>query len=124
MFVCLLLISMSLASGSSSGLHPTVDVPKLDAEILRDARALNRYPKRVHKAVTDEEKREESLAKRLRNGWNDLLPSTREELEAMKRRHELLTLDVEVLTEVHNLGRYPQRKNNCQLCRETRKCFS
>ena len=68
---CVVDVNAGVGSGGS---HSAV--PALDAEILTAVRALNRYPKR------GKDKTQNLLAKRIAKRWLDLLPSTREKLEA------------------------------------------
>ena len=67
----------SLDDESSGGSHPAV--PALDAEILTAVRALNTYPKR------SKDKTQDLLAMRIAKRWLDLLPSTREKLQALQK---------------------------------------
>ena len=57
-------------------------VPALDAEILTAVRALNRYP------IRGKYKTEDQLAQRIAKRWLDLLPSTREKLQALQKSVE------------------------------------
>ena len=74
-------------------------LPALDAEILTQVRALNRYPKR------GKDKAENLLAVRISKRWLDLLPSTREELEALQKYGKVQKL----LEELRNFGREPKK---------------
>ena len=65
------------AGVGSDGSHSAV--PALDSEILSAVRACNGYPKRG-KDIT-----QNLLAKRIAKRWLDLLPSTREKLEALQK---------------------------------------
>ena len=85
---------LCVVDANCDGSHSAV--PALDAEILTAVRALNRYPKR------GKDKNENLLAKRIAKKWLDLLPSTREELEALQENW------VEKLVkQLRNFGRKP-----------------
>ena len=95
---------LCVVDANCGGSHPAV--PALDAEILTAVRALNRYPKRG-KAKT-----ENLLAKQIAKKWLDLLPSTREKLEALQRcgEEELQGGMVpKLLEELRNFGREPKQ---------------
>ena len=82
----------------------TSAVPALDAEILTAVRALNTYPKR-HK-----DKTQDLLAMRIAKRWLDLLPSTREKLEALQKYgaedlHE--SVEKKLVEELRDFGRKP-----------------
>ena len=79
-------------------------LPALDAEILTAVRALNRYPKR------GKDKTQDVLAMRIAKRWLDLLPSTREKLEALQKcgEEDLQQSRVQkLLEELRNFGRKP-----------------
>ena len=84
-------------------------MPALDAEILNAVRALNEYPKR------GKDKTEDLLAQRIAKRWLHLLPSTKEELEALQKyggggAHSAVpALDAEILNAVRALNEYPKR---------------
>ena len=81
-------------------------VPALDAEILTAVRALNRYPKR------GKDKTQNLLACRIAKRWLDLLPSTREKLQALQKsdKEELQAGMVQkLLEELRNFGRQPSQ---------------
>ena len=91
----------------SAGSHSAV--PALDAEILNAVRALNRYPKR------SKDKIEDLLAMRIAKRWLDLLPSTREKLEALQKcgEEELQESVVQkLLEELRTFGRKPVEYKN------------
>ena len=91
-------------SGSSNSA-----VPALDAEILTAVRALNRYPKR------GKDKAQNLLAKRIAKRWQDLLPSTREKLQALQEcgEEDLKQCGVhKLLEELRNFGRKPVEYKN------------
>ena len=84
-------------------------VPALDSEILSAVRACNGYPKR------GKDKAQNLLAKRIANRWLDLLPSTREKLEALQKggEEELKQSVVQkLLEELRNFGRQPNECRN------------
>ena len=84
-------------------------LPALDAEILTQVRALNRYPKR------GKDKAENLLAMRISKRWLDLLPSTRQKLEALQKcgEEELQQSVVQkLLEELRNFGRKPVEYRN------------
>ena len=87
---------LCVVDANCGGSHPAV--PALDAEILTAVRALNRYPKR------GKDKNENLLAKRIAKTWLDLLPSTREKLEALQKCGEEVLLE-----ELRNFGREPKQ---------------
>ena len=87
------------AGADCGGAHPAV--PALDSEILSAVRALNVYPKR------GKNKTENLLACRIAKKWLDLLPSTREKLEALQNSGEQNLLD-----ELRNFGRKPVEYKN------------
>ena len=68
---------LCVVDANCGGSHSAV--PALDAEILTAVRALNRYPKR------GKDKTQNLLARRIAKRWLDLLPSTREKLEALQK---------------------------------------
>ena len=68
---------LCVVDANCGGSHSAV--PALDAEILTAVRALNQYPKR------GKDKTQNLLAKRIAKRWLDLLPSTREKLEALQK---------------------------------------
>ena len=78
-------------------------VPALDAEILTAVRALNRYPKR------GKDKVQNLLAMRIAKRWLDLLPSTREKLQALQKCGVQTLLE-----ELRNFGREPKQWRNQQ----------
>ena len=81
-------------------------VPALDAEILTAVLALNRYPKRGKDTTQN------LLAKRIAKKWLDLLPSTREKLQALQKSVEEDLQDgmvPKLLEELRNFGREPKQ---------------
>ena len=84
-------------------------VPALDSEILSAVRACNGYPKR------GKDKTQNLLAKRIAKRWLDLLPSTREKLEALQKcgEEDLQERVVQkLLEELRNFGRKPVEYKN------------
>ena len=79
---------LCVVDANCGGSHSAL--PALDAEILTAVRALNRYPKR------GKDKTENLLAKRIAKKWLDLLPSTREKLEALQKRGEEVLQESEI----------------------------
>ena len=73
----LCVVGVSAGAGSCGGAHSAV--PALDSEILSAVRACNGYPKR------GKDKAQNLLAKRIAKRWLDLLPSTREKLQALQK---------------------------------------
>ena len=71
---------LCVVDANCGGSHSAL--PALDAEILTAVRALNRYPKRGKAQA------ENLLAKRIAKRWPDLLPSTREKLQALQKSVE------------------------------------
>ena len=69
-------------------------VPALDSEILRAVGACNGYPKR------GKDKAQNTLAMRIARRWLDLLPSTREKLQALEKCGVQTSLE-----ELRNFGR-------------------
>ena len=98
------------SEANCGGSHPAV--PALDAEILNAVRALNRYPKRSHRySNRSKDKTEDLLAMRITKRWLDLLPSTREKLQALQKdvEEELQAGMVQkLLEELRNFGRQPK----------------
>ena len=93
---------LCVVDANCGGSHPAV--PALDAEILTAVRALNRYPKR------GKDKTQNLLACRIAKRWLDLLPSTREKLQALQKcsEEELQGGMVQkLLEELRNFGRQP-----------------
>ena len=96
------------AGADRGGLHPAVP-PPLDAEILTAVRALNGYPKR------GKDKTQNLLAMRIAKRWPDLLPSTREKLQALQKcgEEDLQQSGVQkLLEELRNCGRKPVQYKN------------
>mgnify|MGYP003298544740 CR=1 FL=1 len=95
---------LCVVDANCGGSHSAV--PALDAEILTAVRALNRYPKR------GKDKTQNLLACRIAKRWLDLLPSTREKLEALQKcgEEELQGVMVQkLLEELRNFGRQPKQ---------------
>ena len=81
-------------------------VPALDAEILSAVRACNGYPKR------GKDKTQDLLAMRIAKRWLDLLPSTREKLQALQKYGEEEVQGAMVqklLEELRNFDRQPSK---------------
>ena len=101
---------LCVVDANCGGSHPAV--PALDAEILNAVRALNRYPKRSHRySNRSKDKTEDLLAMRITKRWLDLLPSTREKLQALQKdvEEELQAGMVQkLLEELRNFGRQPK----------------
>ena len=93
--LCVINVSAGAACG---GAHSAV--PALDSEILSAVRACNGYPKR------GEDKTQNLLACRIAKRWLDLLPSTREKLEALQESVE------ELVEQLRNFGRKPVEYKN------------
>ena len=94
-------------SHHAAGSHSAV--PALDAEILTAVRALNQYPKR------SKDKTQNLLACKIAKRWLDLLPSTREKLQALQTRgEEEVQGDMvqKLLEELRNFGRKPVEYRN------------
>jgi hypothetical protein len=118
----------SEAAASSGGLHPAVDLPPLDVEVLNKVHDLKHYPQRKKVTQSVAEKQENNFAIRICKRWDEFQPSTRSKLELMKQASfpprseaaassgglhpavDLPPLDIGVLNEVHDLKHYPQRK--------------
>ena len=102
---------LCVVDANCGGSHPAV--PALDAEILNAVRALNRYPKRSHRySNRSKDKTEDLLAMRITKRWLDLLPSTREKLQALQKSvEEELEASVvqKLLEELRNFGREPKQ---------------
>ena len=84
-------------------------VPALDSEILSAVRAFNRYPKR------GKDKTQNLLACKIAKRWLDLLPSTREKLQALQKcgAEDLQQSGVQkLLEELRNFGRKPGEYKN------------
>ena len=92
------------AGAGCGGAHSAV--PALDSEILSAVRACNGYPKR------GKDEAQNLLAKRIAKRWLDLLPSTREKLQALQEcgEEELKQSGVhKLLEELRNFGREPKQ---------------
>ena len=93
-----------IAGADCGGAHPAV--PALDSEILSAVRACNGYPKR------GKDKTQDLLAMRIAKRWLDLLPSTREKLEALQKGGEEEVqggMVQKLLEELRNFGREPKK---------------
>ena len=90
--------------------HPSVASSSVEkpapssAALLDKVQKLGHYPRRFKKADTDEQKAENSLAKKISEAWAKLPEATREELQRLKDK-----CCEDILGKVRQLGHYPQR---------------
>jgi hypothetical protein len=84
------------------------DVPPaaLGADLLEKVHKLGHYPRRFKKAETDEQKAENSLAKKIAEAWAELPEEAKQTLTALTKEG---SIENEILKAVRQLGHFPQR---------------
>ena len=66
----------TVTSGVAQPAASHAELPQLDDDILKSARALGRYPQRRKTMSNEAEREENALEQRVKRRWQSLLPST------------------------------------------------
>ena len=86
--------------------------------LLHQVQQLGHYPNRYQTPTSEQQRKENALARKIGEQWTKLPEQTRQELIAFKVQGKR---DVQVLKEVHELGHYPRRWNRPSTDEEKRE---